>query len=275
MPTIKEPILNQPEFDGQEITADDRLMLKILSPLMVLHRLVVAPGALRRMHRLPRGRRGAPSAPGDWDNLPAVAEPYIRGAERALRSLGFGEPHPFTMPGKENRRIMAQYSLHPVDRTVGSLLVAISPRRLTIVTVAFHTFWDDGGLTITSNSEESYWPTVTPAPGVDPLALPGLEDVARLYAVHRRRCAARGRAPAVGEWDDPERNPETLLHHAGIEWEENLIRCGLYEDDGGALRTTRKGSVLMAWSRMPPWEWLITWQGRQRTKEALRATEGR
>jgi hypothetical protein len=270
MPTIKEPILNQPEFDGQEITADDRLMLKILFPLLLLHRHIVTPGALRRMKGRPRGRRPAPSTPGDWENLPSVAMPYISGAERTLRSLGFSEPHRYTMPENGDRRTMAQYSVHPVDRTIGSLLVGIAPRRLTIVTVAFHTFWEDGGLTITSNSEESYWPTVTPPPGVDPVSLPGLEDTARLYAVHRRRCAGRERAPTVVEWDDPERNPENMLYRAGTEWEENLIRCGLYEDDGGRLRLTRKGAVLVAWSRMPPWEWLVNWRGRQRTKQALR-----
>src|SRR5205085_823409 len=115
------------------------------------------------------------SAPGDWDNLPAAAEPYVRGAERALRRVGFGEPRLYTTPAEGDRRTMAQYSFHPGDRTVASLLVAIAPRRLSIVIVAFHTWWDDGSHVVTSNSDESVWPGLKRPPNVEAIALPGLE----------------------------------------------------------------------------------------------------
>src|SRR5262249_15015400 len=105
----------------------------------------------------------------------------------------------------------------------------------------------DGTELTTSNSD---FLAVTPPlrDGMRPMAFPGIDDAARLYAVHQARVGDDvRRRPDV---DDPDaymrRLEERILDHH--------VACGYYYpvEDEHLLRPTWKGAILMAWKFLWP-----------------------
>jgi hypothetical protein len=273
MATYKEPLHKQPEFDDAgPVTGADLLFLRIISPIIALTHLVTMPARMRRTQRTPRGFLGRPASEQEWAELPAIAREYTDHAERTLSSLGFGTPRREITRTATSATAYAAHSFNPHTREIATVVCGVAPRRFVAMFAIFQTWWDDGSRTVTSNSEEAeLGASLHRPPGVDALALPGLNDIGRLYAIHRRRTAGVARQPIAGDWGDPTNDPTALLHRSAAQWEQRMIESGLHEIESDThLQLTWKGALLMTWSRLQPFRAYLSWRGRRRTAAALR-----
>jgi hypothetical protein len=272
MAVYTEPLESQPEFDDlPPLTAFDRAFLRAVRPLVGIYQLFTMPVHMYRSHRRPRGYPCRPAAIDEW-TLPATARQYFEDAERTLSSLGFGGARREVTPPSPAARSYLAHLFNPTTRELASVIIGIVPRRLTQTLVGFRTWWEDGRQIVTSNTEQAeLWASLHRPRDVDALALPGVEDLRRLYAIHRARCAERReQRPLGGGWDDPVHNPMALLRRTSDELDRRLLESGLFRIESDQfMRLTVKGAILMSWSGMQPFASYLAWQGRRRTAAAL------
>ena len=268
-----QPIESQPEFDDlPPLTAEDRAFLRVVRPLIGIYQLFALPVHTYRSHRRPRGKPSRPATTADW-HPPAAERVYLEDTERALSSLGFGSARREVAQVSSTTRAYFIHLFNPTTRDLATIIVGIIPRRFTQTLVGFRTWWEDGRQTVTSNNEEAelcaslHWPR-----NLDVLTLPGVEDVRRLYSVHRARCAERvGHAPLGSGWDDSVNSPTELLRRMSDEIDRRLVESGLFRvENDEFLRLTVKGAILISWSRLQPFAWYLAWRGRRRTAAALK-----
>lgn len=273
MAVYSQPIESQPEFDEHRpLTAEDRALLRAIRPFVGIYNLIAMPIHMYRSHRRPRGSAPRAASADEW-NPPAAERVYLEEAERTLSSLGFsGARREFVSPTPTTRGFLV-HLFNPATQDLATIIVAIAQRRWTQTLLGFRTWWVDGRQTVTSNNEQAelyaslHWPR-----NVDALALPGVEDIARLYSVHRARCAERkGQRPLGAGWEDPVSNPMALLRRSFDETDRRLVESGLFQIvDNEFLRLTVKGAILISWSRLQPFEAYLGWRGRRRTADALK-----
>ena len=273
MAVYTEPIESQPEFDEhQPLTGEDRALLRIIRPVVGVYQLFAMPVHTYRSHRRPRGNLSRLASADEW-NPPAAERVYLEDTERALSALGFGHARREVAKVSSTTRAYFIHLFNPTTRDLATIIVGIIPRRFRQTLVGFRTWWEDGRQTVTSNNEQAelcnslYWPR-----NVDAIALPGVEDIGRLYSVHRARCAERdGQRPLGTGWDDPVNNPASLLLRSFDEMDRRLVESGLFRIESDEfLRPTMKGAILISWSRMQPFESYLAWRGRRRTADALK-----
>jgi hypothetical protein len=277
MAVYTEPIESQPEFDDHSpLTGEDRALLRIIRPVIGIYHLFAMPVHMYRRHRRPRGNSARPASPTDW-NLPPAERVYLEDTERALSSLGFGHARREVALVSSTTRAYFIHLFNTETRDLATVIVGIIPRRWTQTLVGFRTWWEDGRQTITSNNDQAELRASLHRPRhLDVLTLPGVEDVGRLYSVHRARCAERnGHVPLGSGWDDPVHNPTELLRRTFDEMDRRLVESGLFRVESDEfLRLTMKGAILISWSRLQPFEWYLGWRGRRRTAAALRRYSG-
>lgn len=274
MAVHRVPRDQQPEFDAlAPLTPADRLLLRLIRPLLTLWQLVAAPPRLHRVHRAPRGYRGRDATADEWIAMPELSREFFDNSERALHALGFGAPRHTISPSLSRGVVYASTMFAPATQELAHLYAGVVPRRLTTTTVSFEVWWDDGTRLITSNTQnEQLFAESRRSPTIDALSLPGLENIDRLYSIHRaRRVNARGKTPIGHGWDDADDNPIALLRRAAEQWEQHVVATGMYKTENDALlRLTWKGAIILAWSRIEPFRSYLAKKGRRRTERVLR-----
>ena len=273
MAVYTAPLESRPEFDDlPPLTAVDRAFLRVIRPFVGIYQLFAMPPLLYRSHRRSRGNPSRPASADDW-NLPPAERVYLEDAERTLSSLGFaGARREVASPTSTSRSYLV-HLFNPITQDLATIIVSIAARRWRQTLVGFRTWWEDGHQTVTSNNEEAElcaslrWPH-----NLDVLALPGVEDIGRLYAIHRARCGERNGQRAIGGgWDDPVNNPAALLLRMFDEIDRRLLETGLLRIESDEfLRLTMKGAILTSWSRLQPFEAYLAWRGRRRTAATLK-----
>jgi hypothetical protein len=273
MATYRQPIESQPEFDEYgPLTVGDRLILRIARPFIHLTQLFTMPGRLYRGRSIPLGYAFHIASDHEWSMVPTKARVYFERTEATLARLGFVGARHQGCAVSEVSTAYASIVVNPTTNTLATIVAGVVPRRFMRIRLSFHTWWTNGTRTVTTNNEEAellshlYEP-----PAVDPLTLPGLEDVDRLHDIHQERChEPRLTVMPIGEWDDPARGPLALVARIQAEWEQQMFDAGLWRRvDARTARLTWKGAILFAWSRIEPIESYLERKGRARTASAV------
>jgi hypothetical protein len=274
MATYTEPLETQPEFDDiGPLRTEDRLLLRILGPFLTAMNLVMLPVRMYGTHRRQRGYIGRPASAAEWAAMAPSARNYLELAERTLSSRGFADPRHEVIEVSPTTRSYVVHLFNASTHELATIIVSIVPRRLFQTLVGFRTWWDDGRQTSTSNNDQAeLFSSLHQPRHIDSLSLPGVEDLQRLYDVHRARCAERGAHRPIGNgWEDPVDNPSSLLRRSFDAMDERLLESGVCRmENDEFMRLTVKGAILMTWSRLEPFESYLAWKGRRRTAAALR-----
>jgi hypothetical protein len=275
MATYRVPIEQQPEFDEmQPLAIDQRIFLALIRPFLQVGYLFTMPRRLYQKSSTPRRLVSEPATNEQWAALPPVVRSHFDESTPTLAALGFGAPHRRITRIPSGSAVPSLQLLNASSHEVAVIFAAVAPRRFIRTAVSFHSCWEDGSRTLTSNSEEAeLFPSLHRPPQLDSLMLPGLDDIRRLYEIHRRRAfeaMQRGRRPLKPSWEDPQNNPTALLRRNIEAWQAQVISSGLYRAvSTDEMRLTWKGAVLMSWARLQPFESYLAWQGRRRTAAAL------
>ena len=275
MATYRVPIEEQPEFDDvQPLGFDQRIFLRLISPVLQASYLVTMPRRLYQTNRTPRGVTSQPATDEQWAALPVVVRSYFDETTRTVAALGFGAPHREITTTNSGSTVPSLQTFNPSSHEIAVVFAGVAPRRWIRTAVSFQSWWEDGSRTVTSNSEEAeLFPSLHRPPLLESLTLPGLDDIRRLHEIHRGRAyeaIVRGHRAVRPSWEDPARSPTALFRRNAEEWEAQVIASGLYRVvSKSEMRLTRKGALLMSWARLQPFESYLAWHGRRRTAAAL------
>jgi hypothetical protein len=278
MPSYQEPLHEQPEFDDVgPLGWPEKLFLRVIGPFLQAMWIVTMPGQVKRTNRTPVGYQGHRATDEDWAKLPPRVRAYFDETQQALARHGFGTPRLEVTPTSTAATAYTLLLFEPSTKVIALLVAGVSPRRFVYLFVSLQTWWDDGSRTSTTNTDEVELGARLSRPhGLDTLTLPGMDDIDRLFRIHRRRMAERSDRRAIGGgWDDRVDNPLALIRRAGEAWEGRVVESGLMTlGADGHLRPTWKGAILMTWSRLQPFRGYLAWRARRRAARALERFEG-
>jgi hypothetical protein len=271
MPTKEESWHKSPEFDDVgPITVVDRVLLWTVWPFVVLHRLFVQPFQFRRSIVLSRTVQLRPLTDEENAKLSPVAANYLDSLESRAHRVGFAEAVRY---GDSSGRTHTIKSLIPNASGVDLCDIGIAhvPRRLTITSLLFYTRLSDGFTIVTGNDDTRL---SRPTPNVDMMDFPGVDDVAALYDIHRRRrerAITPDRIPIAVGWHAPAMHPLELLQRGLDEAIDLSLAHGIVQPkDHLEMRYTLKGATMAAWRLQWPWPRIVAWRQRRRAAKALR-----
>jgi hypothetical protein len=236
--------------------------------LLLAPPFVIGPLLLHRGLWKARRPRVEPVPP---DGIPGDVAPYLTARAERVRGLGFELVGYAAVLGLTAD--VSSYLALLVNRAAGDrAMAACTGSRLKHAQYVEFCTELAGGVEVTTNDSPEVG-VAAPDPQKRVFAFPGVEDVARLYRLHRRLLREAGPAPASlppapGDW------PEEL----GRDFERDNARDARsgywYLDAGdGKYRPTWKGAVLMAWKLAWPMGALRRALRRRRAAALLRRLE--
>ncbi len=204
----------------------------------------------------------------DW---PGLAEAYAA-ATTAFARLGFVDRGGFLAEevNSSGGAFVAIYE-DRAGRTLAKWFQALTPKKAVGPVVGFTTRFVDGSEYVTSNNPLS---GLYPVPGFRKgLAFPGVDDPARLLALHRRGLAEAGefssRLEATG--GDPLADLRDLM--AREQAQQVASGYSRLDEASGLYRLTLKGAYLIAVKQLWPWGPIRRAIRRRRVARKLREWE--
>lgn len=206
----------------------------------------------------------------DASDTPGVSAGHKAMAE-ALGPLGFVDLGHYALEGSAPN-ILASVGVfdNASGRTVARWFHFKTPKGIETI-LGFTTRFADGTEVTTGNARVA---TSAPPPRTTRgYPFPGVDDPARLLALHRRALAE------VGEFSSSvpllDGGPVAFLARSITEGSDHLVKIGEFRPDGasGRIRPTFKGAFLMACRQFWPWGPIRRALRRRRAARRLRAWE--
>ena len=211
----------------------------------VLHPIILMRAAPRR-----RGARLS-IVDGPSPDLPEAHRDFLRRADATLVGQGF-LPATYVQTGSiRSTKICVGLVEHPVDGTIGTIMVVVPTNRPFKEMATFETSFADGRKISTSNSPTTL--RTPPLPWVDGARFLGVHDLGALYRIHRARVAERAHSTPVvpvSRQNDPIGFQDREAREIQDFW---VAKAYFRYVDDEWMKITALGAALSAWRGLFPW----------------------
>ena len=277
MAVQRVPLAETPEFRDLTPEPWDGVLIALLKPYVLLHRLIAGPFSMRRHFVTSRKADYRRLTTEQAEGLPAFVREYLARVEHEMSAVGFPDAvwharlrhQPVRTEGGGNAVTIAP-SVTGADLCVAG--ASDVPGRLRMSGATFFSRMVDGHLIATGNerrlvpsSRLAHYDVVTFADAI---------DVRSLHALHRRRVTAAtigGRVPVLVGWNAPATHPLAFLQRCADETiDDGLQRGRVVPPAIDDVRLTLKGAIAVSlnsnWQLSP----IFDWHERLRARRVLR-----